>query len=55
MGSPQLSMHSVREMMGTKDVLHGCLHLKSVFETRALIETETGTGVKAGDYQLLDS
>lgn len=27
-GSPQLSMHSVREMMGADDAVHGYNHLK---------------------------
>ncbi|CAM9596379.1 unnamed protein product [Ascophyllum nodosum] len=31
-GSPQLSMHSIREMMGVDDALHGYEHLKAVLE-----------------------
>ena len=30
-GAPQLSMHSVREMMGTEDVKHCVRHLRSAF------------------------
>eukprot|EP00640_Fibrocapsa_japonica_P001596 CAMPEP_0113937808 /NCGR_PEP_ID=MMETSP1339-20121228/4343_1 /TAXON_ID=94617 /ORGANISM="Fibrocapsa japonica" /LENGTH=491 /DNA_ID=CAMNT_0000940713 /DNA_START=60 /DNA_END=1535 /DNA_ORIENTATION=- /assembly_acc=CAM_ASM_000762 len=32
-GCPQLSMHSVREMMGTDDVYHGYAHYRAVLET----------------------
>lgn len=31
-GSPQFSMHSIREMMGSKDPYYGYLHLKAAFE-----------------------
>eukprot|EP01041_Mallomonas_annulata_P006733 gene6733-13631_t len=30
-GSPQLSMHSIREMMGAEDVYNGYLHFKTAF------------------------
>lgn len=29
-GSPQLSMHSIREMMGADDAVHGYTHLKVI-------------------------
>ncbi len=31
-GSPQWSMHSIREMMGVDDIETGYIHLKAVFE-----------------------
>ncbi|CAN0299872.1 unnamed protein product [Pylaiella littoralis] len=31
-GSPQLSMHSIREMMGVDDAVHGYSHIKAVLE-----------------------
>ncbi len=31
-GTPQFSMHSIREMMGSEDALHGYKHLKAAFE-----------------------
>jgi aspartyl aminopeptidase len=39
-GSPQWSMHSCREVMGTDDVVHGYKHIKAVFETFTAIDRE---------------
>jgi aspartyl aminopeptidase len=36
-GSPQFSMHSIREMMGVKDVHTGYMHLKSTFSHHASV------------------
>jgi aspartyl aminopeptidase len=45
-GSPQFSMHSIREMMGSKDVFHGYLHLKSVFEHHETLASRTDSEVR---------
>ena len=37
-GSPQLSMHSIREMMGAHDAETGYLHLKSVLQNFAAVD-----------------
>lgn len=34
-GTPQFSMHSIREMMGSQDAYTGYLHLKGVFKHHA--------------------
>ncbi len=39
-GSPQWSMHSIREMMGVDDVETGYLHLKAVFERFSEVDSE---------------
>lgn len=39
-GSPQLSMHSVRETMSAADVVAGYKHLKAVYETFPLVNNE---------------
>jgi len=39
-GSPQLSMHSIREIMGTQDLNAGYLHLKTVLENFSQINSE---------------
>ncbi len=39
-GSPQWSMHSIREMMGVDDVEMGYLHLKAVFELFSEVDSQ---------------
>lgn len=39
-GSPQLSMHSIREVMGTDDVAYGVSHLQAVLEGFAALDAE---------------
>eukprot|EP01038_Epipyxis_sp_PR26KG_P012353 gene12353-16567_t len=36
-GTPQFSMHSIREMMGTKDAYTGYLHMMAVYEYHTLL------------------
>ncbi|CAM9168041.1 unnamed protein product [Phaeothamnion confervicola] len=43
-GSPQLSMHSCREMMATDDVEHGYNHLRAVYE----LLPDADAGLSAG-------
>ncbi len=38
-GSPQFSMHSIREMMGTDDVFYGYMHLLSTLENHPKVKT----------------
>ena len=40
-GTPQFSMHSIRESMGSRDVYIGYLHLKATLEHHPTIGTTT--------------
>ncbi|KAL7519681.1 hypothetical protein ACHAWX_004436 [Stephanocyclus meneghinianus] len=40
MGCPQLSMHSIRETMGTKDLTHGLALFRAFFEHFSLIDNQ---------------
>jgi len=44
LGLPQLSMHSIREMCGAKDVEHGVNALKSFFNNFTALDEEVGQG-----------
>ncbi len=40
-GTPQFSMHSIREMMGSEDAYNGYIHLKSVFANFATLQSKS--------------
>lgn len=40
-GTPQFSMHSIREMMGSEDAFTGYVHLKSVLHNFGLIQRKS--------------
>ena len=39
-GSPQLAMHSIREMMATSDLIYGLQHYQEFYELFSEIEEE---------------
>merc|ERR1712070_676834 len=47
-GSPQYSMHSAREMMGSDDVVFGYRHLKAVFEQFPILDAKIRGGGGGG-------
>lgn len=46
-GSPQWSMHSVREVMATSDVLHGIKHFRALFELLPQVEDEAWATIQS--------
>ena len=47
-GSPQFSMHSIREMMGAEDVYTGYAHLMATFKHHPTL-------VKNSDFEIMNN